>query len=522
LAASLEASGLTVWWDRNISGGAEFSQQIETELEAAAHVIVAWSGNSLTSHWVRDEAELARERAKLVPLSIDGSAPPLGFRQLHALNFDGWTGDTSAPCYVDLLSSIGPSQEPVSAGSKPKRTWDKPSVAVLPFNNMSSDEEIEHVADGIAEDLISSLSTIQHLSVTARNSTFVYKGQAVDIRETAEALGVRYIVEGSVRKLGPRIRVTAQFIEAKTGTHIWAKKFDQSLEDFYEAPDDIVDKISGSVFGQLIFAESDRSELLPDEEVGAWEYCQRSTTAMIRGAGGASVFRQMAADLKRALEIEPDYALGHAHLSWVSIAAYINGAWEDGEETDLLEQYRKHLLRARELANDDLLVMTYIGAAENFAGEQDQSVQTLEQVLERNPAMAAAWNMICMTYASLGRFDDARTAIAKADELAPDGGYSANHGWYMGLTEFMAGEYEKARRLIERSVTQAPEYGYANILVAICAHHAGDHSDVRRYIKQAKHYNPQLRPSKLAPMVLAQATEGKGEKDYALIEELWG
>lgn len=521
LAQRLEAAGLTVWWDRNISGGAEFSQTIEAELEAAAHVIVAWSENSLNSHWVRDEAELARELGKLMPLSIDGVMPPLGFRQLHSLDFDGWNGDTEDPNFVDLLAAIGSSQETRGSNVSPKRDSIKPSVAVLPFSNMSSDDEIEHVADGIAEDLISSLSTIQHLSVPARNSTFVYKGQAVDIREVAEALGARYIVEGSVRKLGPRIRVTAQFIEAKGGAHIWAKNFDQKLEDFYESPDDIVEKISSSVFAQLVWAEAARSKNLSEEELGAWEYCQRTAAMIGQGAGSARVFNQAIRDLKLALDVEPDYALGHALLSWGCIAAYINGIWDDEDGDELLSTFYTHLTRARELAQGDLLVLTYIGASENYSGQQDQSVQTLEYVLERNPSMAVAWYIICMTYSSMGRFDEARKAIDRADELSPEGGYAPNHGWYKGLVEFQVGDLDAAKPLIERAALLTPEYGYANVIAAVCADHAGDQTAMRRFISQAKRYNPQLRPEKLEGMLLGQAIEGKGKKDFALIQKLW-
>ncbi len=522
LASALENAGLNVWWDRNISGGAEFATMIENELNAAHHAIVAWSEASRGSHWVRDEAELAREQGKLIPLSLDGSSPPLGFRQLHALDFMGWAGDITASIFTDLLESIGPPQETTKPDPDVKHKFKKPGIAVLPFDNMSSDEELAYVADGLTEDIISSLSTIHHLSIPARNSTFVYKGQAVNIREVADTLDVRYIIEGSIRKLGSRIRITAQFIEAESGNHIWANKFDVELNEFYDSPDEVVEKICGSVFAMLVWAEADRSENLPKDELGAWEYCQRSSAIIGKGIGAMSTMRKASTELDMALSIDPDYALAHVCKAWCLIAAYINGMYEDDEEDGLIPDYLKHLQRARELADGDLLVTIYIGACENFAGQQDIAVQTLEAVLKRNPAMAFGWYIICQNYAYLGRFDDGRRAISRAEEIAPEGGFAPAHLWYRGLLEYLAGNVDEAFPLVERAVLQQPDYGYLNTVAAILACEVGKDSLARKYIAQAKRHNPQLSPRKLQAMITAQPDKQKGEREFELLVELWG
>lgn len=457
-----------------------------------------------------------------MPLSIDGVMPPLGFRQLHALDFDKWDGDANNAHFKELLDAIGPSQETDSAIRPINRMITKPGIAVLPFDNMSSDEEMEHIADGLTEDIISSLATIKHFSVPARNSTFVYKNKPKDIREVAEALNVRYVIEGSVRKLGPRIRITAQMIAAHSGAHVWANKFDVSLEEFYENPDDVVEKICGSVFGMMVDAEAERSQHLSEEELGPWEYCQRSSSIIGRAIGTMRSVRAGNKEITLALEAEPDYALAHALRAWSLIACFINGIYEDEEADTILVDFQHHLEKARELAEGDLLVTVYIGACENFQGLQDLAVQTLEGALKRNPAMAFAWYIICQNYTYLGRFDEARGAIERAEELAPEGGFAPAHDWYRGLTEYISGDYEAALPIVDRCAVQNPEYGYLNMVAAILHHEVGSTSKARRYVSIGKKHNPQLRPEKLQAMFMGQPDKDKAAREYAFLVELWG
>jgi TolB-like protein len=530
LAEALEARGLSLWWDRQIGGGAEFSRIIETELGTAKTVIVAWSADSLASHWVRDEAEFARGAHKLLPVSLDGVLPPLGFRQLHAIDFSNWDQTDTHCAFEELVSSLGIDAGEQTHGAQltdqaPRRatpvTPSKPCIAVLPFANMSSDEEMEFLADGLTEDIITMLSSIRHLSVPARTSVFAFKGQSVDIRSVGESLGARYIVEGSVRKMGQRVRVTVQLIAATGGEHIWAKKFDLGLDELTESPDDIVEKISGSLFAQLTWAEANRAEHAPPETLGAWEYCQRTAMKISHVIGSVETLRNCVNEMNRALAIEPDYALAHALLSWTCNAAIINGMYEDNELAAYIEGARHHLRRARELAQDDLLTLIYIGAAENFCGQQERALRTFDMVLARNPSSAEAWHLICPVYAYLGRFEDARQAIERASTLAPEAGYSPLHAWYRGIAEFMAGEYETAAPNLTQKALEQPHYGYVNILCALCEDAFGNTEAAQKFIARAKKHNPQLRPEKVAGMILTQHDREKGQREYAALERLW-
>jgi adenylate cyclase len=527
LAAALESEGFSVWWDRQIGGGAEFSQAIETELNAAKTVIVAWSEQSLGSHWVRDEADFARSQNKLLPISLDGALPPLGFRQLHSLDFCGWKESSSDVVFRELVQSLGSGQSPAaavttaSAVAPQPGVASKPCVAVLPFANMSTDEEMEFIADGFTEDIITMLSSNRHLSVPARTSMFAFKGQSVDVRELKDSLGARYILEGSLRKIGQRVRVTVQLIAAESGEHIWAKKFDTAWEELLESPDDTVEKIAGSLFAQLTWAEADRSQHAPEETLGPWEYCQRSAARIGRAIGAVKTFRKGEAELELALELAPDYALTHALYSWCCNAAIINGIYEDDELADYVARAKYHLAKARELAQEDLLTLLYIGASENFAGMQERALHTLENVLARNPASSEAWYIICQVYAYLGRFDDARHAITRASELAPEAGFAPLHAWYRGLIEFLAGNYIEATPLIERKALESPEYGYVNILSAMCEACIGNEEAAQKYVARAQEHNPQLRPDKVAGMILAQFDQAKGQREYDTLKRLW-
>jgi len=522
LAEALQSEGFSVWWDRKIGGGTEFARAIEKELSAARTIIVAWSEASTGSHWVRDEADYARRENKLLPLSLDGVLPPLGFRQLHALEFQGWDRTANHTAFVTLLSSLGRQQSSTAADPSPKTPrWTKPCIAVLPFVNLSTDKEIEFLADGITEDVIAELSTNQHISVAARSSSFAYKNQSTDVRDISKALGARYVVEGSVRKMGKRARVSAQFISVETGAHIWANKFDHTLEELYDNPDDLVMHISGNVFAQLISAEQDRANRQPADALGIWEHCQRATSGLRRAWVSISDVRRVLENLEKAIESAPEYKLAHAIFSFGCNGALVNGVYEDHEHATLLDKAKKHLRIARSGSEEDLYCQAWIGAAETFSGSHDRAVRRLEHVLERNPANPDALFVIAQAYAFLGRHDDAREAIERAMVIAPEGGFARLHPWYLGFLGFIAGRYEEALPFIKAQTVTTPDYGACQVLAAITTFILGDEADARKYIARAKGPNPHLRPEKLFGLIATQHDREKGAREFAILQKLW-
>ena len=278
LVAAIEAQGWSVWWDPAIAPGQEFDGRIDAELDAAAAVLVVWTPTSVASRWVRGEAREAAERGVLVPVRFDGARLPIDVRAIHTTDLDGWNEDPGSPACRELLSALGamidtrrgagtaktahPSATPAPAATVgPPRV----SICVLPFSNMSGDAEQEYFSDGISEDVITDLSKVSALAVVARNTAFSFKGKHIDIPLIARQLKVSHILEGSVRKAGQRVRITAQLIDCSTGNHVWAERYDRDLNDIFA----LQDEISQAIVAAL------KLKLLPEEKKAIG---QRGTT----------------------------------------------------------------------------------------------------------------------------------------------------------------------------------------------------------------------------------------------------
>ncbi len=260
LAGLIGDAGHDVWWDREIQGGSRFSNEIDKALQDAEAVLVLWTAASIKSAWVQDEAAEGRDSGRLVPLVLDGIRPPLGFRQYQSIELGNWNGD-SEPEQLDVLlrtiekSSDGKPETSVQKDDA-RTAQRRASVCVLPFANMSGEPEQEYFSDGITEDIITDLSKISALSVIARNTAFTFKRQSLDVKDVAKRLGVTYVLEGSVRKAGNRVRITAQLIDGAEGDHVWADRYDRDLDDIFA----IQDEISKAIVEAL------KIKLLPQEK----------------------------------------------------------------------------------------------------------------------------------------------------------------------------------------------------------------------------------------------------------------
>lgn len=512
LAATLEAQGCTLWWDRQIEGGAEFSAVIEEQLGQAKHVIVAWSQHSLLSHWVRDEADYARTEGKLVPISLDGVLPPLGFRQMHALDFSGWRGGADKTEFIELARAVGAQS---ANGTTEKSVAEQaarssvevrqPMIQVMPFANRSSDEELGYLGEGLSEDISATLASNRHFKVmTPEGDT------SADFR-----------IEGSLRLMGPMARCNVRLVDPASGTQLWAERFDAPVNELFESSDEMAGRISARSLSEIKLLEAHRAERLPPELQGPWEAASRGW-AQVYGVGFAfSAVQRIANQMQRTVTAFPDFALNHAILSWVAIAYIINAMWEDDEYEKFFGLVRNHLEEARKLANGDIDTLVFIGAAENYCGMQERSIATLESVLERDPYNAEAYLMISMPYAYCGRHDDALEALDRVMDLAPNAHFRNCSTWYNGLIRYVRGNYEEALSGITKNADLNPTYGYVNVVLALCHEMLGNHDKALKYILQTKQTNPQLRPEKLHAMMTSQPDKEKGEREYAMLERLW-
>lgn len=319
LAQGIAQAGHDVWWDHQLHGGSRFAKEIDRALKDAEAVVVLWSQASVDSAWVQDEAAEGRDSERLVPVAIRSAKPPLGFRQFHTIDLGSWDGHGRPDALDELLEAIGrtcgsdereaKAVAPASA-EKPQQTA---SICVLPFENISGDPEQSYFSDGITEDIITDLSHVSSLDVTSRNSAFVYKGRRISIPEVARELHVRYVLEGSVRKVGNRVRITAQLIEGPTDKHLWAERYDRDLDDIFAVQDDISRSIVAALKVRLASSESRAIAQRGTTSPQAYRFYLMARRYWM---GGWSRRRPVIIRLcEKAVQLDPEYARAWALLS---------------------------------------------------------------------------------------------------------------------------------------------------------------------------------------------------------------
>jgi TolB-like protein len=286
---------------------------------------------------------------------------------------------------------IGAVASPSGAGDRPPAALalpDKPSIAVLPFTNMSGDPEQEYFADGMVEDIITALSRMTWLFVIARNSSFTYKGKAVDIKQVGRELGVRYVLEGSVRKAANKVRITGQLIDASTGTHLWADRFDGGLEDVFELQDEVTTSVIGAISPKLEQAEIERAKHKPTEKLAAYDYFLRGMANIYQGTKEANL--EALRNFQQAISIDPDFATAHGMCAYCYVWRKANGWTADPkQETAATEQLAR---KAAMLGFDDPVALCQAGFALAFVvGDLDDGVALIDRALVLNPNLATAW-----------------------------------------------------------------------------------------------------------------------------------
>ena len=281
----------------------------------------------------------------------------------------------------------GPTLEEIDGRPRSLALPDRPAIAVLPFLNMSSDPEQEYFADGITEDIITALSRLRLFFVIARNSSFVYKGTAVNIKEVANELGVGYVVEGSVRKVSDRVRITVQLNDVTTGSHIWAERFDRALADVFAVQDEITERIVGVIHPSLLLAEIERTKRKRPESLDAYESILRAYPYI--WAFDPTVNTTALIHLKRAVEIETNYPLALSLAAWCQARQVIYN-WTPALDEAKTEALR-FAKRAGDMNSDDPMVLTALCAAHSVIGDLEIAAALIEKALALDPNSAMAW-----------------------------------------------------------------------------------------------------------------------------------
>ena len=375
---------------------------------------------------------------------------------------------------------------------KPLALPDKPSIAVLPFQNMSGDPEQDYFADGMVEDIITGLSRSKSLFVIARNSSFTYKGKAVDIKQVGRELGIRYVMEGSVRKAGNRVRITGQLVDAETGSHIWADRYDSTLEDIFDLQDRVTTSVIGAIAPQLERAEIVRAQRKPTESLQAYDYYLRALASFYRFTPEANI---EALKLTRtANNLDPDYAAPFALGATCYVQRWGFG-WNIGDAEDENEA-RRLMRRALELGKDDPLVLALAGQALGlFIGEVQEGAALLARAISLDPNLASArfWNGYVQLY--LGDADAAIEQFQIGLRMSPLDPriFLAQNG--MAAAHFSAGRYEDGSLWAKIAVQQNPNFVAAHHTLMACHAMAGRVEEARQAWAVARQIDPTQRLS---------------------------
>ena len=390
-----------------------------------------------------------------------------------------------------LLSAPEPPAADNVAAEPSTPVAEQPSLAVLPFQNMSGDPEQEYFADGMVEEITTALASIRWLFVVARNSSFTYKGQQVDVKRIGRELGVRYVLEGSVRRGGGRVRITAQLIDASTGAHLWADRFDGPLEDVFELQDKVASSVAGVIEPELRAAETRRSSRRPTADLTAYDLVLRAIPHVLsRDEERLNLARDL---LQRAVELDPNYGTALAWASMANAQLDINGLAADREATRREAVDLAH--RAIRAAPDDAETLGV--AALTFGYFSSESAEGAKAVVDRSvslsPSRAHSWLISGWVRLWAGEPENAIEHLNIALRLNPRGPRPM-HTLGIGVARFFLGEYTEALPMLQASLTELPNFGETYRFLAATLAHLGHLDQAHDLIAKLR----QIRPAMVA------------------------
>jgi TolB-like protein/Tfp pilus assembly protein PilF len=386
---------------------------------------------------------------------------------------------------------------------------DKPSIAVLPFSDMSGDPEQDYFADGICEDIITGLSKLRWFFVIARNSSFTYKGKVVDIRQVGRELGVRYVLEGSVRKGGSRVRVAVQLIDAATGKHLWADRYDRDLTDIFALQDEITEKAVAAIEPKLLEAEGIRSQNRSPEDLDAWDMLIRANSLFWRLTKDES--QAAIAILKQVVERHPFYAPAHSMLAFVLLVSR-QGGWHMMEPQ--VTQAASLAARAVELDDSDPWAHFALGFVAFTGRRTDEAVEEFQRALDLNPNFAAAHGFLGCALALDGRSDRAIDHIERAIRMSPHDPQNALHNASLAAAHYHAGRYAQAVGFGRKAIQQRFELSIGHRIYVASLAQAGRIDEARAALARLQELHPENsiawieRNSPHTPQPMAKFLEG--------------
>jgi adenylate cyclase len=522
LVAALEAHGWSVWWDPDISPGEEFDALISRELEEARSLIVVWTPHSVESRWVRGEARDAADRGVLVPIRFDNARLPIDFRAMHATDMDEWNEDRQAPAFLSLCRALeaklgAEAHAPAHLPEAPKGKDERIAICVLPFVNMSNVADNEYFSDGIAGEILTLLTKLPQLKVASRTSSFSFKGRQVAIPTVARELGVSVVLEGSVRRAGDRVRITAQLIEAESDSYLWSETYDREMKDVFAIQDDIAQSIVRALQVTLTPGERRSMQYVATTNPEAYDFYLRGRRYMYSMA--RRDYEHAIRMFEQAIRIDGMYALAYAGMAdaYSHLYRYAAATAENVEQANrasekalILDPQSAEAHASRGLAlvigekyeearQEFELAITlnphlfeaycYYGLACSSQGDHERATALYARAMEINPADFQVPIFLAQAYASLGRREDelrvrlaALSTLSQHIRLNP---HDTRALYFSALNLSRVGEKEKANQLAEQALRQDQDEPVVLYNVACFYVFQGDHERAIALLEKA-------------------------------------
>lgn len=438
-AEAFSGQGFDVWWDVGLKTGEAYDQVTEKALREAKAVVVLWSSKSVESRWVRAEATLADRNRTLVPCMIEPCDRPIMFELTQTAELAHWHGDASDSAWRSFLSDVyrfvakggaapaastapapsalkqAPAAPPVARSSvhAGKPHVPRPSIAILPFTNRSTERADEVFAGGMVEDIASALSLGRGLKVIAQSATYAYRKNMSDLRTIGQELDAKYMLEGNVRRVGQSLRVTAQLVEAETGAILWTQKFDRPLAELAELQEELVEEVAAHLGVQIQKVEMDRALKKPGD-ITAWEAVMRSWAAYARLSPESMAVA--VAEARRAVTLAPDYAIAHGTLAMALALAFNATGFRDRR---LIDEAIGHAEAALRLNPNHPSVLFQVSNVFSNAQRWPEALSSAQRAVDLNPSLVDGQQALAIALNHFERYDEALVQLAEAERLAP-------------------------------------------------------------------------------------------------------
>jgi adenylate cyclase len=485
IAEALCALGYNVWRDDELPAHKAYSEVIEEQLKSAKAVVVVWSAEAVKSHWVRAEADAAREAGTLVQLSIDGAIPPMPFNQIQCADMNRWSGEASAPGWRKVLASVtdlagaaatAAAPAPVAQALAPVLP-DKPSIAVLPFTDMTGSNDQDYFADGMVDEIVTALSRFSSLFVIANSSTLAYRGEARNLRQIAGELGVRYLLEGGVRKAGERVRISVKLADAIENLPIWSERFDGTLEDVFALQETVAKSVAGQIEPSIEASEIRRANAKPTGDLGAYDLYLRAI--QLRRHIDKDSAAEALGFLERAIALDPDFALALALAAHIHARNYLF-AWSDdpSRSSEMASQFAN---RALKLADNDPRVLSCAARAiSNIGGDSTILEGLTRHALEINPNSADLWHYNALANLYSGRAELAMSQFETAMRLDPHSPDRPQIIAGFGGCLLLQSRFEEALSTYREALQLRPQFSIALAGLVVCLARLGRETEAKQ------------------------------------------